>query len=72
MCFREGLMSPTFLLACATMLINTCNYGVPKVGSHSQNNWLASAIEVCFWIYTVAAVIVAIALPYVMYEITQP
>ncbi|KAK6349408.1 hypothetical protein TWF696_005693 [Orbilia brochopaga] len=63
-CYREGLFSATFLLSSATILINTCNYGVNSIGEPSQDNWLSKAVEVLFWVYTFCSIALAIALSY--------
>ncbi|EGX42954.1 hypothetical protein AOL_s00215g903 [Orbilia oligospora ATCC 24927] len=60
----EGLFTAAFLLSVATILINTCNYGVGHIGEPSHDNWLSRAIEVLFWIYTFVSIILAIALSY--------
>ncbi|KAF3926097.1 hypothetical protein ABW20_dc0110273 [Dactylellina cionopaga] len=60
----EGLFTATFLLSVATILINTCNYGVGHIGESSTNNWLTKAIEALFWVYTAFSMILSIALSY--------
>ncbi|KAK6535699.1 hypothetical protein TWF694_002149 [Orbilia ellipsospora] len=60
----EGLFSATLLLSIATILINTCNYGVSHIGEKSSDNWLSKAVEVLFWVYTVISIILAISLSY--------
>ncbi|KAJ6265065.1 hypothetical protein Dda_1220 [Drechslerella dactyloides] len=60
----EGLFTATFLLSSATILINTCHYGVDNIGEPSQDNWLSKAVEVLFWVYTFCSIVLAIALSY--------
>ncbi|EPS35252.1 hypothetical protein H072_11429 [Dactylellina haptotyla CBS 200.50] len=60
----EGLFTATFLLSVATILINTCNYGVGHIGAATTDNWLSNVVEVLFWVYTVLSMILAIALSY--------
>ncbi|KAF3933230.1 hypothetical protein ABW19_dt0201083 [Dactylella cylindrospora] len=60
----EGLFTAAFLLSSATILINTCNYGVHNIGAASGDNWLTRAVEILFWVYTALSIILAIALSY--------
>lgn len=42
----ESLFIPAFVVSIATILINTCEYGVPATGV-----WLLKTMEVLYWIY---------------------
>ncbi|XDG03643.1 hypothetical protein ABKA04_003258 [Annulohypoxylon sp. FPYF3050] len=48
----ESLFIPSVVVSAATILINTCEYGIPMTGP-----WLSHAMEWLFWIYIVVSVL---------------
>ncbi|KAI0834286.1 voltage-dependent anion channel-domain-containing protein [Hypoxylon sp. FL0890] len=48
----EALFIPSVVVSTATILINTCEYGIPMTGP-----WLQRTMEVLFWAYTIVSVI---------------
>ncbi|KAK3315028.1 voltage-dependent anion channel-domain-containing protein [Apodospora peruviana] len=46
----ESLFIPAFVVSVATILITTCQYGVPRAGP-----WLIQMMEAMFWIYVSAS-----------------
>lgn len=50
----ESLFIPASLVSIGTILINICQYGVPKAGP-----WLLTTMEALFWIWTVAAILIS-------------
>lgn len=50
----ESLFIPASLVSIGTILINICQYGVPKAGP-----WLLATMEALFWIWTVAAILIS-------------
>ncbi|KAI0384761.1 voltage-dependent anion channel-domain-containing protein [Hypomontagnella monticulosa] len=48
----ESLFIPAVVVSTATILINTCEYGVPMTGP-----WLQSAMECLFWVYITVSVV---------------
>ncbi|KAI1084734.1 voltage-dependent anion channel-domain-containing protein [Whalleya microplaca] len=61
----ESLFIPAVVVSCGTILINTCEYGIPKTGP-----WLQHAMEWMYWIY-VAVSVVASAGMYLILWSTQ-
>ncbi|PBP16580.1 C4-dicarboxylate transporter/malic acid transporter [Diplocarpon rosae] len=59
---HEGFFIATFFLSIATMISNTTAYGIPNSGP-----WLISALRYAFWIYTVAATLLAIFYYHVLF-----
>ncbi|KAF4470152.1 C4-dicarboxylate transport mae1 [Fusarium albosuccineum] len=59
----ESLFFPCSLLSIATILVNTAAYGLPATGS-----WLATALRVCFWIYTAISTLSAIVQFFVLFN----
>ncbi|KAI1088719.1 voltage-dependent anion channel-domain-containing protein [Rostrohypoxylon terebratum] len=48
----ESLFIPSVVVSAATILINTCEYGIPRTGP-----WLSHAMEWLFWIYIIVSVL---------------
>ncbi|KAI0853822.1 voltage-dependent anion channel-domain-containing protein [Daldinia vernicosa] len=48
----ESLFIPSVVVSTATILINTCQYGIPMTGP-----WLQRVMEWLFWIYIVVSVV---------------
>ncbi|KAI8725366.1 hypothetical protein NCS52_00107600 [Fusarium sp. LHS14.1] len=59
----ESLFFPCSLLSVATILTNTAAYGLPETGS-----WLATALRVCFWLYTALSTLSAIVQFFVLFK----
>lgn len=53
----ESLFISAFLVSIATILITTCQYGVPHIGP-----WLLGVMEVLFWIYVSLSTVVSAGL----------
>ncbi|KAI0007008.1 voltage-dependent anion channel-domain-containing protein [Xylariaceae sp. FL0662B] len=48
----ESLFIPAIVVSSGTILINTCEYGIPKTGP-----WLQQAMEWMYWIYIIVSVV---------------
>ncbi|KAI1135867.1 voltage-dependent anion channel-domain-containing protein [Hypoxylon sp. FL0543] len=48
----ESLFIPAVVVSTATIMINTCEYGIPMTGP-----WLQRTMECLFWIYTIVSVV---------------
>ncbi|KAI0133302.1 voltage-dependent anion channel-domain-containing protein [Hypoxylon sp. NC0597] len=48
----ESLFIPAVVVSTATILINTCEYGIPMTGP-----WLQRTMECLFWVYTIVSVV---------------
>ncbi|KAJ6441931.1 c4-dicarboxylate transporter [Purpureocillium lavendulum] len=59
----ESLFIPAFVVSIAIILINTCEYGVPRTGV-----WLLRTMEVLFWFYVALSVFASAGLYLVLWS----
>ncbi|KAJ2895501.1 hypothetical protein MKZ38_006404 [Zalerion maritima] len=62
----ESLFIPSFVVSIATILINTCEYGLERTGP-----WLQHCLEYMFWMYIILAVASSASMYLVLWSTTM-